>query len=161
MVHIEVHDGEDVPAAAEITAGFLAHMIEAVGPWPRVPLTLLLRDDAGSVCGGIRAIVALCWLQIEQLWVDCGVRGQGHGSRLLHRAEEEARARNAIGSQLTTCTFQAIGFTNGTAMPRLGGCEIVRQAKTVCGWRRDGDKRLSLRRKTSNSWMTPADREFE
>nr|WP_202305163.1 GNAT family N-acetyltransferase [Mesorhizobium sp. L-8-10] len=62
------------------------------------------------VRGGIRAMIALCWLQVDHFWIEEALRGQGHGSRLLARAEIEARAHGAIGSHLTTSTFQAIGF---------------------------------------------------
>ncbi|RDL51439.1 Acetyltransferase [Ensifer sp. M14] len=119
-MRIDVHDTEIVPGAEDVTAGLLAHMIEMVGTWPRVPLTLLLRDEGGRVCGGIRAMVALCWLQIDHVWVDAALRGQGHGSRLLQRAEEEARAHGAIGVQLTTSTFQAIGFYERHGYAEIG-----------------------------------------
>ncbi|OOG67495.1 hypothetical protein B0E45_22840 [Sinorhizobium sp. A49] len=119
-MRIDVHDTEIVPGAEDVTAGLLAHMIEMVGTWPRVPLTLLLRDEGGRVRGGIRAMVALCWLQIDHVWVDAALRGQGHGSRLLQRAEEEARAHGAIGVQLTTSTFQAIGFYERHGYAEIG-----------------------------------------
>ncbi|BCH24715.1 hypothetical protein MesoLjLb_45000 [Mesorhizobium sp. L-8-3] len=101
---VEVHQDPGPSGADDVTAGLLAHLIEYAGDWPRRPLTLLLRDDAGMVRGGIRAMVALCWLQVDHFWIEVALRGQGHGSRLL------ARAHGAIGSHLTTSTFQAIGF---------------------------------------------------
>ncbi|WP_457585935.1 GNAT family N-acetyltransferase [Ensifer canadensis] len=119
-MRIDVHYTEIVPGAEDVTAGLLAHMIEMVGTWPRVPLTLLLRDEGGRVRGGIRAMVALCWLQIDHVWVDAALRGQGHGNRLLQRAEEEARAYGAIGVQLTTSTFQAIGFYERHGYAEIG-----------------------------------------
>lgn len=109
-MQIEVLEDGRPPGADEVTAGLRAHTIEQTGPLPWIPLTLLVRDDANQVRGGIRGHIALCWLQVDHFWVDKALRGQGYGSRLLNLAEEAARMHGAIGSQLTTSTFQAAGF---------------------------------------------------
>jgi GNAT superfamily N-acetyltransferase len=109
-MQIEVLEAVEPLEAGVITAGLRAHMVETAGDWPQVPFTLLLREETGQVGGGIRAVLALCWLQVDHFWIDEQFRGQRHGSRLLVQAEEEARKHGAIGAQLTTSTFQATGF---------------------------------------------------
>lgn len=117
---VEVHQDASPAGVDNVTTGLLAHLIERAGDWPRQPLTLLLKDDEGKVRGGIRAMVALCWLQVDHFWIDEVLRGQGHGSRLLARAEGEARAHEAIGAHLTTSTFQAIGFYERQGYHEIG-----------------------------------------
>ncbi len=119
-MQIEVLEEASPPGADDVTAGLQAHMIEKTGNLPRVPLTLLLRDDGNRVRGGIRGTIALCWLQVDHFWVDEALRGQGYGARLLDMAEEAARMHGAIGAQLTTSTFQAIGFYRKQGYAEIG-----------------------------------------
>ena len=119
-MQIEVIEAANPPGAEAITAGLLAHLTEKAGDWPRVPLTLLLRDDTGQVRGGIRAMLVLCWLQVDHFWVDEQLCSQGYGSKLLRQAEEEARKHGAIGAQLTTSTFQAVGFYEKHGYSEIG-----------------------------------------
>ena len=119
-MQIEIVEEADPPGADDITAGLRAHMIEQTGPLPRIPLTLLLPDDDNRVRGGIRGTIALCWLQVDHFWVDEALRGQGYGSRLLDMAEEAARMHGAIGAQLTTSTFQAVGFYQKQGYVEIG-----------------------------------------
>jgi ribosomal protein S18 acetylase RimI-like enzyme len=119
-MQIQVFEEADPPGADDVTAGLRAHMIEQTGDLPRVPLTLLLRDEDHTVRGGIRANVVLCWLQVDHFWVDEALRGQGYGSRLLDLAEEAAQMHGAIGAQLTTSTFQAAGFYEKQGYVEIG-----------------------------------------
>jgi GNAT superfamily N-acetyltransferase len=119
-MQIEVLEEASPPGADEVTAGLRAHTIEKTGALPWIPLTLLVRDDANQVRGGIRGHIALCWLQVDHFWVDEALRGQGYGSRLLELAEETARMHGAIGSQLTTSTFQAAGFYEKQGYAEIG-----------------------------------------
>jgi len=120
-MRIDVLEEANPLGADEVTAGLRAHMTERTGALPWVPLTLLVRDDGNRVRGGIRGQIALCWLQVDQIWVDVTLRGKGYGSRLLGLAEDAARKHGAIGAQLTTSTFQAVGFYE-----KLGYAEIGR-----------------------------------
>jgi GNAT superfamily N-acetyltransferase len=117
---IEILEGSGPPGADDVTAGLRAHMVEQTGNLPWIPLTLLMRDDETRVRGGIRGQIALCWLQIDQFWIDEALRGHGHGSRLLDRAEAAARGHGAIGAQLTTSTFQAEVFYRKQGYAEIG-----------------------------------------
>lgn len=44
------------------------------------------------------------------LWVDGHLRGEGLGSELVQRAENEARRRGCMAVRLSTWDFQALGF---------------------------------------------------
>jgi ribosomal protein S18 acetylase RimI-like enzyme len=119
-MQIEVLEEANPPGADDVTEGLRAHMIEQTGDLARVPLTLLIRDEDHQVRGGIRGTVVLCWLQVDHFWVDESLRGQGYGSRLLRLAEDAAQKHGAIGAQLTTSTFQAIGFYQKQGYAEIG-----------------------------------------
>lgn len=82
-----------------------------VGEYPEAqPIRLNARNEAGAVVGGLRAVVFLYWLRVEVLWVDEPARGVGLGSRLLHQAEDEAKALGAQNAALETFEWQAPAF---------------------------------------------------
>ncbi|MDF2972966.1 MAG: family acetyltransferase [Microvirga sp.] len=119
-MQIEVFEEASPLGAEDVTAGLRAHLIAKTAVLPLIPLTVLLRDEDDRVLGGIRGQVALCWLQVDHFWVDDALRGQGHGSRLLDRAENAARMHGAIGAHLTTSTFQAEGFYRKQGYAEIG-----------------------------------------
>ncbi len=73
-------------------------------------MTLLVRDSAGAVRGGLLGYVWAGWLHITDLWLAEECRGGGLGSELLEKAEREASACGARGAFLSTFDFQAPGF---------------------------------------------------
>ncbi|MBX9592867.1 MAG: GNAT family N-acetyltransferase, partial [Roseomonas sp.] len=103
----------DTPGQAEEAAarGALRDANAAAGfPHDTRSLTVLLRDDAGRVVGGLVGRTGWSWLYVENLAVPPALRGGGWGQRLLATAEAEARARSCIGARLDTYTFQARVF---------------------------------------------------
>ena len=50
------------------------------------------------------------WVYIKLLWVDAALRGQGHGTRLLVRMEEEAVRLGCRNAHLDTYSFEAWPF---------------------------------------------------
>lgn len=82
------------------------------------PFVLQLIDPAsGAAVGGLSGWAGLDWLFIELFFVPRELRGQGHGSALMARAEAFARERGLVGIWLDTFDFQArpfyekLGFT--------------------------------------------------
>jgi GNAT superfamily N-acetyltransferase len=73
-------------------------------------LSLLVRDKAGNVVGGLFGATYWDWLHVETLWIDERLRGQGYGSRLMVAAEAEALKRDCKNSFLDTTGFQARPF---------------------------------------------------
>lgn len=74
------------------------------------PLTLLLRDPAGTLVGGLVADTSWDWLHVDLLWVRADLRGQGHGGRLLADASASASRRGCTRVHLDTLGFQAPAF---------------------------------------------------
>ena len=74
------------------------------------PLTLFVRDEHGTVVGGLLGGTCWSWLYVEILWLGEEIRAHGYGSRLLAEAERIAVERGCIGAQLDTMSFQALDF---------------------------------------------------
>lgn len=74
------------------------------------PLNLYLEDEMGNLMAGLVAETFGNWLEIEYLFVKEELRGQGIGSQLLQRAENEAKNRNCRFAFVNTYQFQAPDF---------------------------------------------------
>ena len=77
---------------------------------PYRSLNLFLRDGDGTIVGGLRGDVVWGWLHVDFLWVDERLRGAGLGTRLMQRAEAEARSLDVDRAHLETTDFQALDF---------------------------------------------------
>jgi GNAT superfamily N-acetyltransferase len=73
-------------------------------------LVLYLRDSSGALIGGLLGDTYWGWLSVGILWLEEKVRRQGHGSRLLAAAEQEALRRGCHHAHLDTMSFQALPF---------------------------------------------------
>lgn len=74
------------------------------------PLNLYVEDEHGEIKAGLVAEIFGNWLEIEYLFVKEDLRGQGIGSKLLQRAESEAKMRNCRFAFVNTYQFQAPAF---------------------------------------------------
>ena len=75
-----------------------------------VPLGVFYEDESGVKKGGLTGETFGNWLCVKYLWVSEELRGQGIGSALLRKAEEEAIRRGAKYAFLDTFSFQAPDF---------------------------------------------------
>lgn len=98
---------EDIQAVRD---GLTAYNDQHTVPDGYLPLTILLRDGKGILCGGLLGETFWRWLHVSILWIADEHRGRGHGSALLRAAEGEAIARGCLGAFLDTLDFQAPGF---------------------------------------------------
>ncbi len=73
-------------------------------------LAVLLKDENGTVIGGLLGWISCRWLYIVLLVVPEELRRTGLGTRLLSEAEAAARARGCVGVWLDTYSFQAPDF---------------------------------------------------
>ena len=110
------------PSQADFATTF--HALEeatarVVGPSRPWPLAVLLRDDSGTVAGGLWSLTAYSWVMITILFVPDSLRGQGVGTALVSVAEEAARERGCIGAQVDAFDFQAVQENNPRGHRRL------------------------------------------
>ncbi len=97
-------------AVRAVLDGLIEFNRSVVGDDHYQPLHLIVRNNAGTVIGGLIADTYWSWLAIEILWLREDVRKQGLGSRLLKMAEEEALRRGCTHAHLDTLDFQALDF---------------------------------------------------
>lgn len=81
-----------------------------IGPMRPRLLVIPIRDEAGTVVGGLWGYTLFRWLHVQLLFVPETLRGHGVGARLMTLAESEARDRGCTGAQLSTFSFQASPF---------------------------------------------------
>lgn len=106
-------ESNDAPLEEDVAAidRFLHQYNERTAPKSGYrKLNLIARDATGAVVGGLRGESYWEWLFVDVLALSDTVRGQGIGSRLLARAEQEALARGCHSIYLDTFSFQALPF---------------------------------------------------
>jgi GNAT superfamily N-acetyltransferase len=101
---------EDSADARRLQDAIDDHNMDATDERDFWPVALCLRDEHGTLCGGLTGAVWGGWLQIKVLWLAEAARGAGHGSRLLSAGEAYARERGAHGAHVSSFSFQAPGF---------------------------------------------------
>ncbi|MCO6418649.1 GNAT family N-acetyltransferase [Siccirubricoccus sp. KC 17139] len=119
---IEISEDEypELEAVAAIQRGLHAFNQEMGGPYDREPVTLLARDQAGEVRGGLLGLTYWNWLFIDWLWLAPEQRGKGLGAALLARAEAIARRRDCTDAYTDTFDFQAPGFWRRAGYEEFG-----------------------------------------
>ena len=95
---------------AAVEAGLLAFNVERIGDPREEKVYAFLRDEAGTVAGGLLGQIRWRWLYVAKLWVAEAYRGSGRGAQLLSAAESRARERDCLGVYLDTFEYQARPF---------------------------------------------------
>ncbi|MEZ4767946.1 MAG: GNAT family N-acetyltransferase [Caldilineales bacterium] len=107
-MHIESHPShEDI---AFLENRIIEHNYEAVGASDGRGLAAFVRNEQGEVIAGIAGYTWAGMAELEFLWVDESLRGQGIGAQLLAAVEEEARSRGCALVITSTYSFQAPDF---------------------------------------------------
>lgn len=93
-----------------ILAPLRAYNQSKTGPYAHHGLAIELRDEHGSIVGGLWGGSSYDWLFVQLLVVPESLRGLGIGRRLMTLAEEEALRRGCSAVWLDTFEFQARSF---------------------------------------------------
>ena len=93
-----------------VQAGLRAFNVERIGEPAEEPVRIFLRDEDGTIVGGLLGHIRWRWLYVAKLWIHAAHRGQGHGAALIAAAESHARRRGCLGSYLDTFEYQARPF---------------------------------------------------
>lgn len=113
---ITISDGPDKDSEAAILAALKSYNVDRFGPSDWRELVIALRNDEGSVIGGLSGHTAHGWLYTSLLFIPEDMRGQGLGPKLLAMAEDEARKRGCRGAYIDTMNpdalaiYQACGY---------------------------------------------------
>ena len=103
-------------------------------------LTFFLRDDTGTLVGGVHGNYGGSWLYISTLWVSDQVRDQGYGSQLMQQIEEAAIKGGCANVYLDTFSYQAPDFYKKLGYILFGELEDFPVGYSRCFFR----KRLVL-----------------
>jgi GNAT superfamily N-acetyltransferase len=106
-----------------IFAALDASSREVIGPARPRLLIIPIRDDSGTVTGGLWGVTLFRWLAVEMLFVPQSMRGRGVGSALMASAEIEARNRGCLGVHVDALSFQAPQFYEKIGFSLFGTLE--------------------------------------
>ncbi|HWI48980.1 MAG TPA: GNAT family N-acetyltransferase [Rummeliibacillus sp.] len=73
-------------------------------------ICLFLKDEEGTVRGGILGEVCWNWLEIHTFMIDEDIRKSGFGKKLLLEIEKIALEKECDFIKVDTLSFQALGF---------------------------------------------------
>lgn len=112
MAKYQIESQQDDPSTLEreLATALNRHNMEATGQHETWPVAYRVRDDDGTLIGGVSGYVWAHWLYVSVLWVHPSRRGRGIGASLLAQAEQFALEKGCRDAYLTTFDFQAPGL---------------------------------------------------
>lgn len=113
MTDIKMVASEGEPSEEDfkvLSEGLLSHHAKNGHPRKSVKYSIFLKDQNNKVLGGV--IVTFLWngMEINSLWVDEALRGQGWGRKLMDAAEKEAIKRGCTLAYTNTFSYQSPEF---------------------------------------------------
>ena len=105
---IALDDGKEVEKAVE--DGLSAFNRRVAGSTDPIPVNVTVRDEAGTIVGGIVARVWMEQLYVSLVWIDDALRGKGHGKTMMETVEARGREVGATNVWLNTLSWQARPF---------------------------------------------------
>lgn len=113
--------------------GYQAFTEAQIGKEDRRDIAFFLRDEQGSVVGGVRGCYSdYGWLWIGLLWVSDELRGKGYGVKLMTKIEEEAKKNKCTNAYLNSFSFQAVEFYKKIGYRVFGELENFPPGHSVC-----------------------------
>jgi GNAT superfamily N-acetyltransferase len=111
----------DPQAETVVMGGLAEYNREKIGRVDWETLDILVRDDkSGEIVGGLLGHTSLRLFFLDLFYLPDAMRGDGMGSRIIARAENEARRRGCTAAFVYTVTFQAPGFYERHGYRRFG-----------------------------------------
>ena len=118
---ILVTDVIDAPMQRAIESGLDRFNDEITGYGDRQPLAVIVQDpETGKPLGGAIGRSSLGLLFLDLFHLPNALRGQGLGTKILRRFEDEGRQRRCHAAVLYTISFQAPGFYERNGWRRFG-----------------------------------------
>ncbi len=129
------HDDQNlfITKGTEVSAAYIERQLKAYnmasvphdGRLELEPLQLVLKDETGTIVGGINANTISYWkkCRIDIFWLAENYRQTGYGSKLLKKVEELALERGCTLVQLDTYSFQAPAFYQKNGYEIFGAIE--------------------------------------
>ena len=110
-MNLVLHTAPDPAIRARLVAMIDRYNDDATGrPEPVRHLSIVQRDGAGAIEGGLVGISYYDWLIVEMLFVPPALRGHGMGTQLMRAAEAVAAQRGCRGVWLDTGSPDARQF---------------------------------------------------
>lgn len=116
----EVSVKQDDHTLKTLVSGVRSHNFENAGAETSKPLSVVCRNNGGSLIGGVAGRTIYKQFLIDVLWVEQSARGAGLGRRLMEMAEIEAKERGCLAAQVDTLSFQAPEFYEKLGFETVG-----------------------------------------
>jgi len=105
-----------------VFAGLIRYNDEKMGKQKYRRFAVSLRNK-GKIVGGIVGEVWMTVLFIQFFWIEERFRGNGNGTALIKKIEEEARRFGAVRSYLDTMSVQAPDFYRACGYETFGAID--------------------------------------
>src|SRR5262245_56096492 len=100
VCRLQVEQSPDAADKLAVRRGLQAYNLAHSSIAEARDLAVFLRDGENRIVGGVTGATWGPWLEIDCVWVDPALHGQGHGARLLESIEQAGIARGCRFAQL-------------------------------------------------------------
>ena len=117
---------EETPRSEDVSVlsqGLTAHALPHTQRPGFKPVAVFLRDQVGTIVGGVWGQVNWNWVHIGLVWVAESLRGTGYGRQLITAMEHAAKERGCTAAHLDTFSYQARPFYESLGYEVFGTLE--------------------------------------
>lgn len=108
QIQFEAHPAQDDLKILE--KGISDYAVRKKNQPPMDAFAFFVRDEHGQIKGGCNGYIYYGCLDIDQLWLDETIRGQGLGTQLMQKAETYAKKNKCLFATLNTMDWEALDF---------------------------------------------------
>ena len=132
-----VEDSPDPADLALLEDQVAAAAIAAAGMGDDQEFGIFVRDDQGRILAGISGIIWAGSCELQAMWVDPSLRGQGLARALMSAAEDEARRRACTLVQFRAYDLLAPGLYERLGYQTVGVIEDCPAGSTARWYRKN------------------------